>query len=38
MAPRTNIGAENWNFLKFLKTIIVVALVSCTLFLKPDEK
>ena len=34
MAPRPNMGAENWNFLKLLK--IVVALVSSTLFLKPD--
>ena len=26
MAPRPNMGAENWNFLKLLKTMIVGAL------------
>ena len=26
VAPRPNMGAENWNFLKLLKTIIVGAL------------
>ena len=28
-APRPNMGAENWNFLKLLKTIIVGDLLFC---------
>ena len=29
MAPRPNMGAENWNFLKLPKTMIVGALWLC---------
>ena len=45
MAPRLNMGAENWNFLKLLKTMIVGALwfylcflsIRIFCFLKSDK-
>ena len=39
MTPRLNMGAENWNFLKLLKTMIVGALWFRldTLFFKSDK-
>ena len=33
MAPCPNMGAENWNFLKLLKTMIVGVLWFCLGFL-----
>ena len=45
MAPRPHMGAENWNFLKLLKTMIVGALwlrlgllsIRILCFLKSDK-